>query len=83
MPEMSGKFKSNPTKTNNLISWYFSRGGGGKKILGGVKKISERFERHIQNIFPPLQNPFLRPWENHIYFQTAQYRNNKVKFLWR
>ena len=36
MPEMSRKFKSNPTKTNNLI--YI-----------------------IKNIYPPLQNPYLRP----------------------
>ena len=35
MPEMSGKLKSNPTKTNKLIfimmgGIYFSRGVGGK-----------------------------------------------------
>ena len=33
MPEMSGKGKSNPTKTNSLIYIIiFSRGGGVKKF---------------------------------------------------
>ena len=37
MPEMSGKLKSNPTKTNKLIfimmgGIYFSRGVGGGKL---------------------------------------------------
>ena len=41
-------------------SWYFSRGGV-KKFLGGVKKNLARFARKIKNIYPPLQNPFLRP----------------------
>jgi len=32
MPEKSGKCKSNPTKTNNLIYiMIFFQGGGGKK----------------------------------------------------
>ena len=62
MPEMSGKFKSNPTKTNNLIYiMIFFQGRGGKKNSRGGKKISARFARHIQNIYPPLQNPYLHP----------------------
>ena len=46
---MSGKCKSNLTKTN--VHDIFLEVG--KKVLGGgVKKNS-----------PPLQNPYLRPWE--------------------
>ena len=47
MPEMSGKCKSNPTKTNNLIQIMIFFWGGGKK--------------NFQNSPPPLQNPYLRP----------------------
>ena len=44
MPKMSGKFKSNPTKTNNLIyiMTYFSRGDGVKKFLGGKNFVALR-----------------------------------------
>ena len=54
MTEMSGKFKSNPTKTNNLIYIMIF-------FYWGVNKFSPRFARHIQNVYPPLQNPYLRP----------------------
>ena len=39
---MSGKFKSNPTKTNNLIyiMIYFSGGRGVNFFLGGIKKFT-------------------------------------------
>ena len=49
MPEMSGKCKSNPTKTSILIYIMIFFWGGGKKISNF--KISP----------PPLQNPYLRP----------------------
>ena len=63
VPEISGKCKSTPTKTNNLIYiMVFFQGGGVKKILGGGKKKFRRIARHILNIYPPpLQNPYLRP----------------------
>ena len=53
MPEISVKFKSNPTKTNNLIyimmvGIYFSRRGG-KKISRGGQKIL------ILKIYPPYR----------------------------
>ena len=49
MPEMSGKCKSIPTKTNNLIYIHeILLGRGCKKILGGVKKNCARFARHIK-----------------------------------
>ena len=44
MPKMSGKCKSNPTKTNNLIYiMIFFWGGGGKKNPMGVKKTESLF----------------------------------------
>ena len=52
LPEMSGKCKSNQTKTNNLMYiMIFFLGGGVVKNLGSatLKK------------FTPLQNPYLRP----------------------
>ena len=32
MPEMSGKCKSNPIKTNNLVYNIFLGGGGGENV---------------------------------------------------
>ena len=54
MPEMSGKFKSNPTKTNNLIyvmigGIYFSRGGG------------EFTPPPTESLYTPLNTPLYAP----------------------
>ena len=56
---MSGKCKSNQTKTNNLIyiMIFFWGGEGVKKILGGVKINSERFARLIKKNYPPPPPP--------------------------
>ena len=63
MPEMSGKFKLNPTKTNNLIyiMIFFQ---GGKKILRGVKK---KFAT-LKKFTPPLPTkPLFTPLSvNHV-----------------
>ena len=44
MPEMSGKCKSNPIKTNNLIYIMIFSSGGKKILMGGVKKNSPDYK---------------------------------------
>ena len=58
---MSGKCKSNPIKTNNLIYIMIFFWGGGNKISRGGGKLK---------IFtlPPLQNPYVRPCNRVSYF---------------
>ena len=48
---------------NIEINTHPHRGRGvNKDSVGGVKKNSARFARQFKNIYPPLQNPYVRPW---------------------
>ena len=73
---MSGKYKSNPIKTNNLIYIHHGifLGGGLKKISKGVTKNSARFSRQIKNIYPPPRSPYVHPWLQ--YKRCVHFRNN-------